>query len=182
MKYTRDKYFLLENDIVVLRNGDKGLVIKDGIVLQNGKYFLRHIYEKKNKFSQYVNEETKYDIIKIYHDNKNEGIACFNLADNDNLLVWKEEKRSFPKLENGDVIILNNGNIYMKVDHTFVNKLGGHMTVNNYDNNGKLIADEYRYNDEDWDIKEVYRNSYADKLFYDFSITNYEKALIWERC
>lgn len=38
MKYTRDKYFLLENDIVVLRNDDRGLVTKDGIVLQNGKY------------------------------------------------------------------------------------------------------------------------------------------------
>lgn len=47
MKYTRDKYFLLENDIVVLRNDDRGLVTKDGIVLQNGKYFLRHIYKKK---------------------------------------------------------------------------------------------------------------------------------------
>lgn len=182
MKYTRDKYFLLENDIVVLRNNDRGIVTNNYIILQSGSYFLKRIYEKTNQFSPYANEETKYDIIKIYHDNKIEGIACFNLADNDNLLVWKEEKRSFPKLENGDVIILNNGNIYMKVDHMFVNKLGGYMTVNNYDNNGKIIADEYRYSNENWDIKEVYRNWYADKLFYDFSITNYEKALIWERC
>lgn len=188
MKHTRDKYFLLENDIVVLRNGDKGLVIKDGIVLQNGNYFLRHIYEKKNKFSQYINKETKYDIIKIYHDNKNEGVAYFNLADNDLFLVW-EEKRSFPKLENGDVIILNNGNIYMKVDHIFVNKLGGHMKVYDYDNNGKLVTERdgeliERYDDnvESWNIKKVYRNWYAGKPFYDFNIVNYGKALIWERC
>ena len=172
MKHTRDKYFLLENDIVVLRNGGKGLVIKDGIVLQNGNYFLRHIYEKKNKFSQYVNKETKYDIIKIYHDNKNEGVACFNLADNDNFLVW-EEKRPFPKLENGDVIILNNGNIYMKVDNCFVCQFEGFTYVDHYDENGENIA----VDDEKWNIKKVYRK---DKI-KNFEIANIDEYLIWER-
>lgn len=177
MKYTRDKYFLLENDIVVLRNDDRGLVTKDGIVLQNGKYFLRHIYKKKNKFSQYVNEETKYDIIKIYHDNKNKGIACFNLADNDNLLVWAEKEKPFPELKNGDIVVLDNDNIYMKVDHIFVNKLGGHMKVYDYDNKGNCI--QARDNGKSWNIKKVYRNK--DKLFYDFYIVDYKEALIWER-
>lgn len=179
MKYTRDKYFLLENDIVVLRNGDRGLVTKDGIVLQNGKYFLRYIYKKKNKFSQYVNEETKYDIVKIYHDNKNKGIACFNLADNDNLLVWAEKEKPFPELENGDVIILNNGDVYMKVDHILVNQIDGYINVNDYDNNGKLIK-KYSGDDDDWDIKKVYRDK--DKMFYSFNIKHLKETLIWERC
>lgn len=176
MKYTRDKYFLLENDIVVLRNGDRGFVTKDNIVLQSGLYFLRHVYEKKNKFSLRV-EENRYDIVKIYHNNKNEGIACFNLADNDNFLAWAEKERPFPVLENGDVIVLNNDNIYMKVDHIFVNQLGGYMNVNNYDDNGELL-DEYC--DDDWDIKKVYRNK--DKRFYDFNIKHFKDTLIWERC
>lgn len=172
MKHTRDKYFLLENDIVVLRNGDKGLVIKDGIVLQNGNYFLRHIYEKKNKFSQYVNKETKYDIIKIYHDNKNEGVACFNLADNDLFLVW-EEKRSFPKLENGDVVVLNNDEIYMKVDNCLVCQFEGFTYVDHYDENGENIA----VDGEKWNIKKVYRK---DKI-KNFEVANFDEYLIWER-
>lgn len=173
MKYTRDKYFLLKNDIVVLRNDDRGLVTKDGIVLQNGKYFLRHIYKKKNKFSQYVNEETKYDIIKIYHDNKNKGIACFNLADNDNLLVWAEKEKPFPKLENGDVVVLNNDNIYMKVDNCLVCQFEGFIYVDHYDENGENIA----VDDEKWNIKKVYRKN----KIKNFEIADIDEYLIWER-
>lgn len=182
MKYTRDKYFLLENDIVVLRNGDRGFVTKDNIVLQSGLYFLRHVYEKKNKFSLRV-EGNKYDIVKIYHNhnyNDTNKAAFFNLADNNNFLVWEEENRSpFPELENGDVIILNNGDVCMKVDHILVNQIDGYMNVNDYDNNGKFI-EKYSDDDDDWDIKKVYRNK--DKMFYGFNIKHLKETLIWERC
>lgn len=181
IKIKRNKYFLLENDVVVLRNGDRGIVTKDNIILQNGGYFLRYIYEKRNTFAfDPTDGETKYDIVKIYHDNTSEAVF-FNLAKNDKFLVWEEKKvNPFPKLKNGDVVILNNDNIYMKVDHTFVNQKGGYMSVDKYDIDGNFLDDK---ESNHWDIKKVYRNNwYTDKKYYAFEVTNFKDCLIWERC
>jgi hypothetical protein len=171
MKYTRDKYFLLENDIVVFRNGDRGLVTKDNIMLQSGSFFLKHIYEKTNKFSPYI-IEAKYDIIKIYRNNTSKPTIFFNLADNDEFLVWKENI-PFPELKNGDVIVLNNDKIYMKVDNCFVCQFEGFVYVDHYDKNGENIA----VDGEKWNIKQVYRKN----KIKNFEIADNDKYLIWER-
>ena len=163
---------LFNNDVVVLRNGDIGIVSNKSIILQSGGALFKNYYKHSNKV---MDTNTNYDIIKIYHNYELE-LVSFNIINNEKNLVW-EENIPFPELKNGDVVVLDNDNIYMKVDHIFVNKLGGHMKVYDYDNKGNCI--QARDNDKSWNIKKVYRNK--DKLFYDFYIVDYKEALIWER-
>lgn len=165
---------LINNDVVVLRNGDKGIVFNKSIALQSGGVLFKNDYKYSNKAI-----DTNYDIIKIYHNYELE-LVSFNIVHDEENLVW-EEDISFPELKNGDVVVLNNGNIYMKVDNTLVNQKGGYMDVSSYNINGKCM-DAYDDNEE-WDIKKVYRNKwYTDKKYYIFDVVNFDDNLIWERC
>ena len=78
-------------------------------------------------------------------------------------------------LKNGDVVVLKNGERYMKVDGFFV----GH------ESEGLLLCDTYaqdmklkdRYDDNEFDIEKVYRCK-----LYRFSIANFpDKYMIWSR-
>ncbi len=78
-------------------------------------------------------------------------------------------------LKNGDVVVLKNGERYMKVDGFFV----GH------ESEGLLLCDTYaqdmklkdRYDDNEFDIEKVYRCK-----LYRFSIANFpDKYMIWNR-
>lgn len=168
MKHTRDKYFLLENDVVVLRNGDKGIVSNKSIILQSGGVLFKNDYKYSNKA---MDINTKYDIIKIYHNYELE-LVSFNITNDEKNLVWKENI-SFPELKNGDVVVLNNDEIYMKVDNCFVCQFEGFTYVDHYDENGENIA----VDDEKWNIKKVYRK---DKI-KNFKIADIDEYLIWER-
>lgn len=169
---------ICNNDVVVFRNGDKGIVSKDIIILQSGGFLKVSNFKYTNKLQniRYANG-SGYDIVKIYH-NYESNICCFNVADYNSYLVW-EEKKPFPKLINGDVVVLNNGNIYMKVDNTLVNQKGGYMDVSKYKINGKYMG----ASDNEWDIKKVYRNNWCtDKKYYIFDVVDFDDNLIWERC
>lgn len=167
---------LFTNDVVVFRNGDRGIVSKNAIILQSGGFLERNHFRYTNIFR--FNEDNDYDIVKIYH-NYEDDIHFFNITDNKKYLIWTAEFNFFPKLENGDVVVLNNGNIYMKVDNTLVNQKGGYMDVSKYEINGEYMD----ASDNEWDIKEVYRNNwYTDKKYYVFDVVNFDENLIWERC
>lgn len=164
---------LFNNDVVLFRNGDRGIVIKDKIILQSGSMRFKQNYKYTNQAGG------DYDIVKVYHSPEVD-TACFNLADDPKYMIWTELK-SFPKLENGDVVVLNNGNIYMKVDNTLVNQKCGYMNVSSYDINGECL--DVHDDDDEWDIKKVYRNNwYTDKKYYVFDVIYFDDTLIWERC
>lgn len=159
---------LIDNDVVVLRNGDKGIVFNKSIILQSGGVLVKNDYKYSNKAI-----DTNYDIIKIYHNYELE-LVSFNIVHDEKDLVWKEET-SFPELKNGDVVILNNDSIYMKVDDSFVSPDGGYLVASRYDANGKNCNG--LPNDYKWDIKKVYRNKW-----HIFDIVDFDENLIWERC
>lgn len=159
---------LIDNDVVVLRDGDIGIVSNKSIILQSGGVLFKNDYKYSNKVMA-IN--TNYDIIKIYHNYELELIG-FNITNDEKNLVWKENI-PFPELKNGDVVVLNNDEIYMKVDNCFVCQFEGFTYVDHYDENGENIA----VDDEKWNIKKVYRK---DKI-KNFEIANIDKYLIWER-
>lgn len=163
---------LIDNDVVVLRNGDKGIVFDKSIILQSGEVLRKKDYKYSNKAI-----DTNYDIIKIYHNYESE-LVSFNIACDEKNLVWKEEI-SFPELKNGDVVILNNDSIYMKVDDSFVSPDGGYVIASRYDANGKNCNG--LSNDYEWNIKKVYRNNDELVKYYFFGVVKDEWNLIWER-
>lgn len=170
---------LFTNDVVVFRNGDRGIVGKNTITLQTGGFLERNQFKYTSRpYSLRFNEDSDYDIVKIYHNYEND-VHFFNIADNKKYLAWAEVF-PFPTLKNGDVVVLNNGNIYMKVDHSLVGLTGGYLQAEKYDINGKM-NDELG-NDYEWDIKKVYRNSRNDIKYYFFDLVKDENKLIWERC
>lgn len=159
---------LFDNDVVVLRNGDIGIVSNKSIILQSGEALFKNDYKYSNKV---MDTNTNYDIIKIYHNYELE-LVSFNIINNEKNLVW-EENIPFPKLENGDVVVLNNDNIYMKVDNCLVCQFEGFTYVDHYDENGENIA----VDDEKWNIKKVYRKN----KIKNFEIADIDEYLIWER-
>lgn len=163
---------LINNDVVVLRNGDKGIVFNKSIILQSGGVLFKNDYKYSNKTL-----DTNYDIIKIYHNYELE-LVSFNIVHDEENLVWKEEI-SFPELKNGDVVILKNDSIYMKVDNSFVSPDGGYLVASRYDVNGKNYNG--LSNDYEWDIKKVYRNNDELVKYYFFDVVKDEWNLIWER-
>lgn len=163
---------LINNDVVVLRNGDKGIVFNKNIILQSGGVLFKNDYKYSNKTL-----DTNYDIIKIYHNYELE-LVSFNIVHDEKDLVWKEET-SFPELKNGDVVILNNDSIYMKVDDSFVSPDGGYVIASRYDANGKNC--DGLPNDYEWNIKKVYRNNDELVKYYFFDVVKDEWNLIWER-
>lgn len=167
---------LINNDVVVLRDGDKGIVFNKSIILQSGGVLFKNDYKYSNKTLDYTN--TDVDIIKIYHNYESE-LVSFNIACDEKNLVWKEET-SFPELKNGDVVILNNDSIYMKVDDSFVSPDGGYLVASRYDANGKNC--DGLPNDYEWNIKKVYRNNDELVKYYFFDVVKDEYNLIWERC
>lgn len=159
---------LIDNDVVVLHDGDIGIVSNKSIILQSGGVLFKDDYKYSNKA---MDTNTNYDIIKIYHDYDLE-LVSFNITNNEKNLVWKENI-PFPELKNGDVVVLNNDEIYMKVDNCLVCQFEGFTYVDHYDENGENIA----VDGEKWNIKQVYRK---DKI-KNFEIANIDEYLIWER-
>lgn len=85
---------LIDNDVVVLRDGDIGIVSNKSIILQSGGVLFKNDYKYSNKVMA-IN--TNYDIIKIYHNYELELIG-FNITNDEKNLVWKENI-PFPELK-----------------------------------------------------------------------------------
>ena len=150
---------LIDNDVVVLRDGDIGIISNKSIILQSGGVLFKDDYKYSNKA---MDTNTNYDL----------ELVSFNITNNEKNLVWKENI-PFPELKNGDVVVLNNDEIYMKVDNCLVCQFEGFTYVDHYDENGENIS----VDGEKWNIKQVYRK---DKI-KNFEIANIDEYLIWER-
>lgn len=152
---------LINGDFVQLRNKTFCVVVNNILVCENGKS-----YSLKNEYGNWKHSGTNLlDIIKVYNN-----VSSFDEAKQTPEPVWVEP---FPVLQNGDVVVLNNDEIYMKVDNCLVCQFEGFTYVDHYDENGENIA----VDDEKWNIKKVYRK---DKI-KNFEIANIDEYLIWER-